>query len=93
MTRDVTLHVSFPKFGKNYYSQQVVTRKTQHHLVEDNRFDAFMLPSAENHFSNEVVGFNDQFRFLTDALAMHLLEVEAARPARKTRQSAQALSL
>jgi hypothetical protein len=52
-----------------------------------------MMPSAENHFSNEVVGFNDQFRFLTDVLAMHLLEVEAARPARKTRQPAQSRSL
>jgi hypothetical protein len=93
MTRDVTLHVSFPKFGKNYYSQHVVIRKTQHHLVEDKRFDAFMMPSAENHFSNEVVGFNDQFRFLTDVLAMHLLEVEATRPARRSRQSAQALTM
>ncbi|OQR31001.1 hypothetical protein BWR59_15945 [Pseudomonas sp. Bc-h] len=93
MTRDVTLHVSFPDFGKNYYSQHVVTRKQRHSLIEDKRFDAFMMPSAENHFSNEVVGFNDQFRFLTDVLAMHLLEVEAARPARQTRQPAQSRSL
>jgi hypothetical protein len=93
MTRDVTLHVSFPDFGKNYYSQHVVTRKQRHGLSEDKRFDAFMMPSAENHFSNEVVGFNDQFRFLTDVLAMHLLEVEAARPARQTRQPAQSRSL
>jgi hypothetical protein len=49
-----------------------------------------MMPSAENHFSNEVVGFNDQFRFLTDVLAMHLLEVEDARPAKRPRQAAQA---
>jgi hypothetical protein len=90
MTRDVTLHVSFPKFGKNYYSQHVVTRKTRHGLIEDQRFGAFMMPSAENHFSNEVVGFNDQFRFLTDVLAMHLLEVEDARPAKRPRQGAQA---
>jgi hypothetical protein len=89
MTRDVTLHVSFPKFGKNYYSQHVVTRKTRHGLIEDQRFGAFMMPSAENHFSNEVVGFNDQFRFLTDVLAMHLLEVEDARPAKRPRQAAQ----
>ncbi|MFJ3483544.1 hypothetical protein ACIPL1_09180 [Pseudomonas sp. NPDC090202] len=93
MTRAVTLHVSFPKFGRNYYSQHVVTRKHRQSLIEDTRFDAFMMPSAENHFSNEVVGFNDQFRFLTDVLAMHLLEVEAARPARKARPSAQARSL
>ncbi|HXR02164.1 MAG TPA: hypothetical protein VN798_17400 [Pseudomonas sp.] len=93
MTRDVTLHVSFPKFGNNYYSQHVVTRKDRHSLVEDTRFDAFMMPSAENHFSNEVIGFNDQFRFLTDVLAMHLLDVEQARPAKRARQSAQSLSL
>lgn len=93
MTRDVTLHVSFPKFGNNYYSQHVVIRKNRHSLIEDKRFDGFMMPSAEQHFSNEVVGFNDQFRFLTDALAMHLLETEAARPAKRTRQTAQARGL
>lgn len=89
MTRDVTLHVSFPEFGNNYYSQHVVVRKNRQSLIEDTRFDAFMMPSAENHFSNEVVGFNDQFRFLTYVLAMHLLEVESARPARKARPFAQ----
>lgn len=93
MTRDVTLNVSFPLFGKNYYSQHVVPRKNRHGLVEDNRFGAFMIPSAENHFSNEVVGFNDQIRFLTDVLAMHLLEVEEARPARRARPSAQLRSV
>ncbi|NBB11986.1 hypothetical protein [Pseudomonas sp. SLFW] len=93
MTRDVTLHVSFPKFGKNYYSQHVITRKDRHGLVKDNRFDAFMMPAAENHFSNEVVGFNDQFRFLTNVLNTHLLEIEAARPAQRTRQQAQSRSL
>ncbi len=93
MTRDVTLHVSFPKFGNNYYSQHVVTRKDRHNLIEDNRFGAFMMPAAENHFSNEVVGFNDQFRFLTDVLAMHLLDAEAARPALRARQPAQSRSL
>lgn len=93
MTRDVTLHVSFPEFGNNYYSQHVVLRKNRHSLIEDKRFDAFMMPSAENHFSNEVVGFNDQFRFLTDVLAMHLLDVESARPAKRTRQSAQSRSV
>lgn len=93
MTRDVTLHVSFPKFGNNYYSQHVITRKARHSLIEDTRFDAFMMPSAGNHFSNEVVGFNDQFRFLTDVLAMHLLEVEEARPAQRARQVSQSRSL
>jgi hypothetical protein len=93
MTRDVTLQVSFPKFGNNYYSQNVVLRSTRQLLLRDKRFDAFMMPSAENHFSNEVVGFNDQFRFLTDALAMHLLEVEASRPVKRTQQWAQSYSL
>ena len=93
MARDVTLHVSFPNFGNNYYSQHVVVRKNRHSLIEDTRFDAFMMPSAEQHFSNEVVGFNDQFRFLTDALATHLLETETSRPAKRTRQAAQARSL
>lgn len=93
MTRDVTLHVSFPKFGNNYYSQHVVVRKNRHSLIEDKRFDAFMMPAAENHFSNEVVGFNDQFRFLTDVLATHLLEVEATRPARKARPLGQSRAI
>lgn len=93
MTRDVTLHVSFPKFGTNYYSQQVVTRKNRRSLIEDQRFDGFMMPSAENHFSNEVVGFNDQFRFLTDVLTLHLLDVEASRPAQIIRQHTQSRSL
>jgi hypothetical protein len=52
-----------------------------------------MMPAAENHFSNEVVGLNDQFRFLTDVLAMHLLEVEESRPARRARPSAPSLGL
>jgi hypothetical protein len=93
MIQDITLQVSFPKFGNNYYSQDVVSRKTRACLVEDKRFDAFMMPSAENHFSNEVVGFNDQFRFLTDVLAMHLLQVEVTRPARRNHQSVLSRSL
>jgi len=93
MTRDVTLHVSFPKFGKNYYSQHVITRKDRHGLVEDIRFDGFMMPAAENHFSNEVVGFNDQFRFLTNVLNTHLLEIEAARPPKRNRPHVQSRSL
>jgi hypothetical protein len=52
-----------------------------------------MMPAAENHFSNEVVGLNDQFRFLTDVLAMHLLEVEASRPVRRARSSAPSVGL
>lgn len=88
MTREVTLHVSFPKFGNNYYSQHVIARKKET-LISDNRFDAFLMPAAAHHFSNEVIGLTDQFRFLTDVLADHLLEVEGSRPAQKTRRSLQ----
>lgn len=88
MTREVTLHVSFPKFGNNYYSQHVIARKKET-LISDNRFDAFLMPAAAHHFSNEVIGLTDQFRFLTDVLADHLLEVESSRPAQKTRRSLQ----
>jgi len=85
MTRAVTLHVSFPHFGNNYYAQNVVTRKRRQRLIEDQRFNAFMMPSAQNHFSNEIVGLNDQFRFLTDVLSTHLQEVAKTRPAMRTR--------
>ncbi|HEY0287970.1 MAG TPA: hypothetical protein VGC62_13305 [Pseudomonas sp.] len=88
MTREVTLHVSFPRFGNNYYSQHVIARKTQS-LVSDNRFDSFLMPAATNHFSNEVIGLTDQFRFLNDILASHLSDVESSRPAHKTRRALQ----
>ncbi|MEZ1315118.1 hypothetical protein QIW53_03790 [Pseudomonas fluorescens] len=78
MIQIVNLRVSFPVFGKNYYSQQVVSRKT-HALVFNEKFDDLLMPAAAHHFSNEVIGLNDQFRFLTDVLAEHLLDVEAAR--------------
>ncbi|MHC8367272.1 hypothetical protein ACYZT9_15825 [Pseudomonas sp. ZT5P21] len=77
MIHSVTLAVSFPVFGSNYYSQQVVSRK-ELSLVFDENFEALLMPAAANHFSNEVVGFNDQFRFLNDVLAEHLLETELA---------------
>ena len=92
MTRAITLDVRFPRFGKNYYEQNVVLRKNHHALVEDTRFDAFMMPAAENHFSNEVVGLTDQFRFLTDVLALHLQENEAVRPSSRSRKPAQTLA-
>jgi hypothetical protein len=82
MIHTVTLAVSFPVFGSNYYAQQVVSRK-EIALVFDKEFEALLMPAAANHFSNEVVGFNDQFRFLNDVLLDHLLESELARhPAR-----------
>ncbi|MFJ7793773.1 hypothetical protein [Pseudomonas sp. NPDC096950] len=77
MIRIVTLAVSFPVFGTNYYSQQVVSRK-EIALVFDKNFEALLMPAAANHFSNEVVGINDQFRFLNDVLAEHLLDTEMA---------------
>lgn len=78
MIHTVTLSVSFPVFGNNYYSQQVVPRQALS-LVFDKNFEALLMPAAANHFSNEVVGLNDQFRFLNDVLVEHLMEVEVAR--------------
>jgi hypothetical protein len=48
-------------------------------LLFDEKFEALLIPSADHHFSNEVVGLNDQFRFLNDVLAEHLLDVELAK--------------
>ena len=39
---------------------------------------ALLMPSAANHFNNEVIGLNDQFRFLSDVLEEHLLATELA---------------
>jgi hypothetical protein len=82
----VTLSVSFPVFGSNYYQQHVVPRKAQT-LVFNKDFDDLLMPAASNHFSNEVVGLNDQFRFLSDILATHLLDHEASVPARSRVQA------
>ncbi|MNI98112.1 hypothetical protein D3C73_1568900 [compost metagenome] len=49
----------------------------------DEKFEALLIPAAGHHFSNEVVGLNDQFRFLNDVLAEHLLETEAVSSARR----------
>lgn len=87
MIHPVTLSVSFPVFGNNYYSQQVVSRKV-FALVFDKQFEDLLMPAAANHFSNEVVGLNDQFRFLNDVLADHLLNrATTAQPARPSQQS------
>ena len=77
MIHSVTLAVSFAVFGNNYYSQSFVSRKT-FELVFDKNFEALLMPAAANHFSNEVVGLNDQFRFLNDVLVEHLLDKEVA---------------
>ena len=45
------------------------------------------MPAAANHFSNEVVELNDQFRFLNDVLAEHLLEAEMAQPPSRAKQA------
>jgi hypothetical protein len=81
MIRTITLSVSFPDFGRNYYDQQVRSRKSQA-LVFNEDFEDLLMPAAANHFSNEVVGINDQFRFLSEILATHLLDIEASAPAR-----------
>ena len=79
----VTLSVSFPVFGSNYYDQQPVSHKAQA-LVFNEDFEDLLMPATSNHFSNEVVGLNDQFRFLSDILATHLLDIEASVPARSS---------
>ncbi|QXI19953.1 hypothetical protein [Pseudomonas hamedanensis] len=83
MHTPITLCVSFPVFGSNYYEQHVVNRKVPT-LVFNEDFEDLLMPAASNHFSNEVVGLNDQFRFLSDILATHLLDIEAAVPARSS---------
>jgi hypothetical protein len=82
MINEVTLAVSFPVFGNNYYSQQYESRKVLT-LVFDEKFEALLIPAAGNHFNNEVVGLNDQFRFLNDVLAEHLLATAVAAGARR----------
>ena len=83
MIHTIALSVSFPVFGSNYYQQHVVNRKAQA-LVFNEDFEDLLMPAATNHFSNEVVGINDQFRFLSDILATHLLDIEASVPARSS---------
>lgn len=77
MIHSVTLAVSFPVFGNNFYAQEAVSRKV-FALVFDKNFEALLIPAAGHHFNNEVVGLNDQFRFLNDVLVEHLLEMEVA---------------
>ncbi|MBK5351366.1 hypothetical protein JFU37_02335 [Pseudomonas sp. TH41] len=77
MIHFVSLAVSFPVFGSNYYAQQFESRKVLT-LVFDKKFEAMLIPAADHHFTNEVVGLNDQFRFLNDVLAEHLLDAELA---------------
>ncbi|WP_397453521.1 hypothetical protein [Pseudomonas sp. NA-150] len=88
MIRQISLSVSFPQFGNNYYSQKFIFRQ-QVKLINDSSFAAFLMPSATNHFNNEVVGLNDQFRFLSDVLSSHLLDLETGNTAPKSRPSMQ----
>jgi hypothetical protein len=90
MTQTISLHVSFPKFGRNYYSQHVVVRKKPALLVDD-RFDDFLISTASLHFNNAVIGLNDQTRFLNDILAHHLMELESPPAARHPQQNSQGL--
>ena len=78
MMHTVSLAVRFPLFGNNFYAQKFESRK-ELTLLFDEKFEALLIPSADHHFSNEVVGLNDQFRFLNDVLAEHLLDVEVAK--------------
>jgi hypothetical protein len=78
MIHTVTLAVRFPVFGNNFYAQEFESRK-ELTLMFDKNFEALLIPAADRHFSNEVVGLNDQFRFLNDVLVEHLLDVELAK--------------
>ncbi|WP_223464578.1 MULTISPECIES: hypothetical protein [unclassified Pseudomonas] len=78
MIHIVTLAVRFPVFGNNFYAQEFESRK-ELTLMFDKNFEALLIPAADHHFSNEVVGLNDQFRFLNDVLVGHLLDVELAK--------------
>jgi hypothetical protein len=75
MIHTVILAVRFAQFGNNFYAQEFESRK-ELTLLFDEKFEALLMPAADNHFSNEVVGINDQFRFLNDVLVEHLLDVE-----------------
>ena len=83
MMHTVSLAVRFPLFGNNFYAQKFESRK-ELTLLFDEKFEALLIPSADHHFSNEVVGLNDQFRFLNDVLAEHLLDVEVAKSSART---------
>ncbi|WP_409373254.1 hypothetical protein [Pseudomonas baltica] len=89
---NVTLSVSFPEFGRNYFAQNVVMR-SHAPLIEDDRFDVFLIPAAERHFSNGVVGFHDQFRFLSDVLDAHMTQTETADSARQAQRPTQSQRL
>jgi hypothetical protein len=86
MINEVTLSVSFPVFGNNYYAQTFESRK-ELTFVFDKKFEAMLIPAAANHFDNEVVGLNDQFRFLNDVLVEHLQEIELAQSAPRSARS------
>jgi hypothetical protein len=50
-------------------------------LIFDEKFEDLLMPAADHHFNNEVVGLNDQFRFLNDVLNEHLTALELAQAA------------
>ncbi|MFY0731672.1 hypothetical protein [Pseudomonas sp. NFX15] len=83
MIHTVTLAVRFPVFGNNFYAQKYESRK-ELTLMFDKNFEALLIPAADHHFSNEVVGLNDQFRFLNDVLVEHLLDEELAKGASRS---------
>jgi hypothetical protein len=92
MMTNVTLSVSFPEFSRNYFAQNVVMH-SRAPLIEDDRFDVFLIPAAERHFDNGVVGFNDQFRFLSDVLDAHMTQSESAGSARQAQRPVQSQQL
>jgi len=78
MFHAVNLNVSFPRFGSNMFRQHVVPRRAPA-LIQDPRYAPVLMPQTSRHFSSEVVGLNDPFRFLNAILQAH--QVELAAPA------------
>ncbi|WP_277963547.1 hypothetical protein [Pseudomonas sp. RIT-To-2] len=70
MSQVVTLNVTFPCFGKNLFRQHAVPRRSPE-LINDPRYAAVLMPQTSRHFSSEVVGLNDPFRFLNAILQAH----------------------
>lgn len=73
MFHAVNLNVSFPRMGSNMFRQHVVLRGARA-LIHDDRYAAVLMPQTSRHFSSEVVGLNDPFRFLNAILQAHLID-------------------
>ncbi|EIK97164.1 hypothetical protein PMM47T1_08481 [Pseudomonas sp. M47T1] len=77
----VNLNVRFPRFSTNMFRQHGVVRGAPA-LINNPRFAAVLMPQTSRHFSNEVVGLNDPFRFLNAILQDHLVHPPTAKASR-----------